>query len=359
MSIFSKTHRWYLYAIGLAVITAILYIALFLQHKTAIAPAKESTTSTVTRTTATCKGSMLFMGDTMLARSIGEAITAGKNPFAFVDANLKSASLRIANIETTIADPSQAVRANGKLYTFNAPLKAIETLQQAYINVSVLANNHTSDFGPSGTLDMLAQFTQAGLPSVGAGATTATAFKPLIVDLPLECEGRNQPVKVGFIAANDIENSFTKVGDSRAGSAYFDVDRLKASIQQAREEGATFVIAIPHWGIEYQATPTARQVEWGHWFIDHGVDAVIGGHPHVIQPTETYNDKPIIYSLGNFIFDQMQDSGANEGQMITIPVTQTITFEKDEAISRTTPQLEKPLPIPYRLNADGFPVPRQ
>lgn len=359
MSIFSKIHRWYRYAIGLAVSTAILCTALFLQIKTAIAPAKENADNTVARTTTVCKGAMLFMGDTMLARSIGEAITAGKNPFAFVDANLKSASLRIANIETTIADPSQAVRANGKLYTFNAPLKAIETLQQAHINVSVLANNHTSDFGPSGTADMLAQFTQAGLQAVGAGATTAAAFKPLVIDLPLECEDRNETIKVGFIAANDIENSFTKVGDNRAGSAYFDAARLEASIQQARNEGATFVIAIPHWGIEYQTTPTARQVEWGHWFIDHGVDAVIGGHPHVIQPTEDYSGKPIIYSLGNFIFDQMQDSGANEGQMITLPVMQTITFENNTAISKTTPQLEKPIPISYRLNADGFPVPLQ
>lgn len=289
----------------------------------------------------------------MLARSIGQEIMAGKDPFAAVRPTLDAASLRIANIETTIADPSKAVRAAGKLYTFNAPLGTIQTIKNAHIDVSVLANNHTSDFGPSGTADMVQQFQTAGLATVGAGDTPEQAFAPLIKQVTLQCATTTSSLKVGFIAANDIENIYTAVSDSRAGSAYFDQARLRTSIEQARAAGAAFIIVIPHWGVEYQTTPTARQQQWAHWFIDSGADAVIGGHPHVIQPSETYQEKPIVYSMGNFVFDQMDD--AADGQMVSLPLTQTVRV--DNTTTPQPPALGAPLLTPYHLDSDGFPRP--
>jgi poly-gamma-glutamate synthesis protein (capsule biosynthesis protein) len=61
---------------------------------------------------------------------------------------------------------------------------------------------------------------------------------------------------------------------------------------------------MPHWGEEYELIPSERQKREARLFIDAGADAVIGGHPHVVQPAETYNGKTIFYSLGNFVFDQ-------------------------------------------------------
>ena len=64
------------------------------------------------------------------------------------------------------------------------------------------------------------------------------------------------------------------------------------------------MIVFPHWGPEYKLLPSLAQKDDAHVFIDAGADLIVGAHPHVIQPFEMYNGKLIVYSLGNFIFDQ-------------------------------------------------------
>lgn len=353
MKIEKKHHRLIVSLCILLVIAAGLIVfsySLLFSHSAK--PPKSQLAKQPTNTTAACKANLLFMGDTMLARSIGDQIVAGKNPYRYVDSTLRKADMRIANIETTIADPATAVQAPGKLYTFNAPLQAVPMLENEHIDVSVLANNHTSDYGAPATKDMLKRFEAAKLSTVGAGTTPKLAFTALVKTVPLHCRDGKTSVKVAFVAVNDIENNFTAVSDTHTGGAYFDKTAITGSITQARQAGAQFVVVVPHWGIEYQTVPSDRQKEWAHWFIDTGADVVIGGHPHVIQPTELYKGHAIVYSMGNFIFDEMSD--ASDGQMIQLPITQTI----HTTLSKTTadePALGKVLSIPYRLTADGFP----
>ena len=71
-----------------------------------------------------------------------------------------------------------------------------------------------------------------------------------------------------------------------------------------------------HWGEEYQDQPSTRQQTLAAWLIDHGADAVIGGHPHWVQGISSHNGKPILYSLGNFVFDQDWSQETNEGLAI-------------------------------------------
>jgi poly-gamma-glutamate synthesis protein (capsule biosynthesis protein) len=68
-----------------------------------------------------------------------------------------------------------------------------------------------------------------------------------------------------------------------------------------------------HWGAEYQAKPNKTQTDLAHWFIDQGVDAIIGSHPHWMESVEVYRNRPIAYSLGNFIFDQDWSAETNLG----------------------------------------------
>ena len=75
-------------------------------------------------------------------------------------------------------------------------------------------------------------------------------------------------------------------------------------IKKAREATADFVIINAHWGTEYKSISNSRQRQLAHSLIDAGADVIIGHHPHVVQEMEIYNDRPIFYSLGNFIFDQ-------------------------------------------------------
>lgn len=92
--------------------------------------------------------------------------------------------------------------------------------------------------------------------------------------------------------------------DYSAGSAFFDKELIKKSLEEARSK-SDIVIVYPHWGIEYSLNNSERQAEYGRFFIDNGADIVIGAHAHVLQNSEEYNGKQIYYSLGNFVFDNM------------------------------------------------------
>jgi poly-gamma-glutamate capsule biosynthesis protein CapA/YwtB (metallophosphatase superfamily) len=296
------------------------------------------------------------MGDTMLARGIGDRITGGDNPYKFVQDYLHAASIRVANVETTIADPAIATTAATKTYTFNAPLASLDTLKANNIDVSLLGNNHTSDYGAAATANMLQQFQRRGLQTAGIGNTVEDAFRARLVNMPLKNDqdpDDMQEVTIGFIAVNDIDLTFTKVRSDRTGGAYFDQQLISESIQKARQDGAVAVFVVPHWGIEYQTTPSGRQKDWARKFIDSGADAVIGAHPHVVQPTEFYKEKPIIYSMGNFIFDGMSGE-ATKGQMIKMPITLTKTIANQTASSIT---ISTPVSIPVQIDRFGYPTP--
>ena len=297
---------------------------------------------------------LLFMGDTMVARGVGDLIVNGTDPYAQVADVVASYDLKIANIETTIAPPEYAVQAKGKAYTFNAPIQTVETLKK-HIDIAVLANNHTKDFGAQATSAMLDVFKAHSLQTVGAGKNVTEAFSPLIVTLG---DGIKNPiVKVAFIALNDIENNYTIATASGAGSAYFDDQKILTSINSAKNAGAQVVVAVCHWGIEYTNVPTAVQKKWAHFLIDNGVDVVIGGHPHVVQPNEIYKQKPIVYSMGNFIFDGMSGDALN-GQMIGVTVHASANFNKSSKapLLANNAQVQNTVKnIPIAISSKGFP----
>lgn len=297
---------------------------------------------------------LLFMGDTMLARSIGNGIIKGKDPYVYVTDKLDLYDLRIANIETTIAPTEFAKQATGKMYTFNSPMQSLDVIKK-HVDVGVLANNHTVDFGPSATSAMLDAFSQKGIITVGAGKTINEAFTAKLIKVQPTPE--DPVLLVGLIAINDIENNYTNAKSNQAGSANFDKVKVAESIAAVKDAGADLVIIITHWGIEYSVTPTPRQKEWARYLIDSGADAVIGGHPHVVQPTEQYKGRTIVYSMGNFIFDGMSGQ-ALKGQMIELGITLNIATEtkakkvikinKNVSISST-------VSIPVKIGNDGLP----
>lgn len=107
-----------------------------------------------------------------------------------------------------------------------------------------------------------------------------------------------------------------------------------------------FIIVYPHWGAEYKTNFSKSQQDKAYKFIDAGADAVLGAHPHVIQPIEIYKDKVIFYSLGNFIFDQTFSQNTQQGLAVNIKL------EKDNITYEVLPLQSKSL-IPYILEGSG------
>lgn len=91
--------------------------------------------------------------------------------------------------------------------------------------------------------------------------------------------------------------------------------------QKGKDE--KWIIAI-HWGDEYVTTPSDKQIELGRKLADAGFDLIAGHHPHVVQPVEQYKDSVIIYSMGNFIFDQNFSSITRKGLAVIVKLDEKI-----------------------------------
>jgi poly-gamma-glutamate capsule biosynthesis protein CapA/YwtB (metallophosphatase superfamily) len=239
---------------------------------------------------------MLFVGDVMLARTIGTNYLNGDDPFKNIADKFKEYQIIAATLETTASEPQYAIQNPNKLYTFNAPVSSLDLLTKHNINVVTLANNHSMDFGSEALLNTMQNLKSRGVLYVGSGKNTDEAFAPQYIYY--------NKTRIAFLAFNDIENWVSDVQVNKAGSAYFDKNLIEPAIKTAKEN-ANIVIVMPHWGIEYNLINSERQAEFGKFFIDSGADIVIGSHPHVLQNSETYQDKMIYYSLGNFVFDDM------------------------------------------------------
>jgi poly-gamma-glutamate synthesis protein (capsule biosynthesis protein) len=140
--------------------------------------------------------------------------------------------------------------------------------------------------------DTLATLRRFRIQGFGAGRNLDEAFRPHTVFL-----GNSA---VYMFSVCDVYPPTFHATPARPGTAPLDMVRLKAAISNHRHPGA-LIIVQPHWGYERQALPNIQQRQQARAMLDAGADAVIGHHPHVPQSIEVYNNKPIVYSLGNFI----------------------------------------------------------
>lgn len=167
---------------------------------------------------------------------------------------------------------------------FRGEQNAIEGLKNASFNVLSVANNHIMEHGERAFLSTVSSLKEYNITPVGV------ANKPEI----LEVNG----FKIGIMAYSLIEdfiNNSLYNKNSSEKKILEDINSIRDSVD--------LVILSLHWGYEYVPFPSPEQVEIGRKLIDYGADIILGGHPHVLQSYEIYKKKPILYSLGNFIFD--------------------------------------------------------
>lgn len=185
----------------------------------------------------------------------------------------------------------------GKAYTFCAAPENVNILKELGVDIVGLANNHVYDFGPEAFADTLATLRGAEIAYVGAGADIKEASSPVYFDV--------DGYKIAYVAATRAEKNIkTPEATETSGGVFrcYDNTDYIEKIKEAKAN-ADYVIALPHWGAEHSTILEAAQTDGAKEYIDAGADAVIGAHTHCLQGMDFYNGKPIIYSLGNFWFD--------------------------------------------------------
>jgi poly-gamma-glutamate capsule biosynthesis protein CapA/YwtB (metallophosphatase superfamily) len=254
---------------------------------------------------------LAFVGDVMLDGGPGRTIRAGSDPFARVAAELASADAAVANLECPVATTGAPV---DKIYTFRAEPAVVPFLARHFAAVT-LANNHTGDYGPKALLETMALLDTGNVPFFGAGRDLRTAHRALVIV--------RRGVRIALLGYDEFLPRSFAAGSSWPGVAWSEDEDVVSDIRAARAQGADIVIPFMHWGWEYEPKPSARQVELARRMIDAGADAVVGSHPHVTQTADYYRGRPIVYSLGNFVFDGFEAPETRSGWILELDLGRT------------------------------------
>lgn len=292
--------------------------------------------------------SLVFVGDLMLDDGPGRTIAAGGDPLAHVEALLRDADVRIGNLECPVARGGTPLE--NKIYTFRAEPAALRVLAGRFDALSV-ANNHSGDQGQAAFLETLAHLREAGLQAFGGGADLARAHAPLWLE--------RRGLRIAVLGYNEFKPRRFEAGATWPGVAWSEDSHVLADIRAARAAGAHVVIPFMHWGWERETQPSARQRELARRMIDAGADAVVGSHPHVTQGADTWRGRPIVWSLGNFVFDSFTTPETTTGWLLRLEVdrrgavqARTHAVRMDEAGSpHPAPQLPSPC---WRRGAPTF-----
>ena len=218
------------------------------------------------------------------------------------------------NNEFTVSNRGE--KMPGKYYTFRASPQRLSIYEELGVDLVTLANNHVYDFGKDAFYDMLDSFNEYNIPYIGAGRNIKEAMEPYYLII--------NGYKIAFINATRAEKIIlTPEAGENDGGVFrcYDPSSLIKLISDVKKD-SDFVITLIHWGREDSHYLEDVQTETAKLYIDAGADVIIGSHAHVLQGIEFYKDKPIIYNLGDFIFNnETKDTGIfqiklnNDGNM--------------------------------------------
>lgn len=280
---------------------------------------------------------LAFAGEMIFARTVAAKIKEYNDyryPFYRVLPLLKKADLRFATLEAPLLGKNTPCSSGCMVFICDEG--NIEGLKFAGIDVVSLAANHVMDGDREGLFKTIDLLDQNKIGHIGAGKNLGEARQPLVKEI--------NGSKFGLLGYNNIPPKEYEASDNRPGSAWFDENYLIEDIKNLKPK-VDIVIVSFHWGKEYTALPNDEQKYFAHLAINEGADLIIGDHPHWIQSIEFYKDKPIFYSLGNFIFDQMWSEETQKGIIVLI------TYQEKK--------LDKIEIVPFRIRDYVQPVPME
>jgi poly-gamma-glutamate capsule biosynthesis protein CapA/YwtB (metallophosphatase superfamily) len=222
---------------------------------------------------------------------------------------LAAADFTIANLETPLAGPEVGYSGYP---TFNSPASYAAALRDYGVDFMGTANNHCLDKGWTGIYRTLDSLDGLGIAHAGTARSATEQDQPFLVTV--------KGVRLAIMDYTYGTNGFPLPSGRPYAVNYLDAAAMLAEARAARAQGAELVIAFVHWGNEYERVPSSSQRDLASRLLNGGVDAVIGSHPHVVQPIEripgTVGGRPqgvyVAYSLGNFSSnqrDRYSDSG--------------------------------------------------
>ena len=268
--------------------------------------------------------SMLFIGDIMghdtQIRSAEKKESGNwdyNDVFRYLKPVISESDLAIANLEVTLAGPPY------KGYPrFSSPAALADACRNNGINYLVTANNHAADRGEKGITGTLNTLDSLGIYHTGTFRNKAEkdSLYPLMIN--------HNSIKIALLNYTYGLNGL-KVKEPAIVNM-LERDFVARDIEKAINKRADFIILFLHWGNEYDTIPSAVQVAMAEYFFSCGADLIIGSHPHVLQnmiwqrSDTTYNNKAVVYSLGNFVSNQRKPK-TDGGAMVKIELVKTDT----------------------------------
>ncbi len=259
---------------------------------------------------------LMFVGDAM---QHAPQITAAEQPggtydytpcFQYIEEDVRWADLAVVNLECPLG---------GKPYTgypcFSAPDSYAERLRDVGFDLFLTANNHCLDRRDKGLVRTCQALDSMNIAHIGTyrDAQERNQRLPYIVNI--------KGIKIAFLDYTYGTNGIRIQGEVVVD--FIDQQRIAEDIALARERGADAICVNMHWGIEYTLKPVAEQRTLADFLVAQGVDLIIGGHPHVVEPMEMRYSKEydknvlLVYSLGNFI-SNMSDIDCRGGAMVKV-----------------------------------------
>ena len=208
---------------------------------------------------------------------------------------MRNTDVMVVNNEFTISN--RGSKMPKKYYTFRAKPERLSIYDEMGVDLVTLANNHIFDYGEDAFLDALTHLNEYNIPYIGAGKNFNEASEPYYFIV--------NGYKIGFVNATRAEKFILTPEATESSPGVFrcyDPTNFINAITEVKKN-SDYVVALVHWGREDSTLLENVQVDTAKMYIDAGADLIVGTHAHILQGIDFYNDKAIIYNLGDFIFN--------------------------------------------------------
>ena len=257
---------------------------------------------------------VLFGGDVLFDRGVRTVVESQGYDYVFGDvaATLRKADATVVNLECPLTMRRRRVH---KKFIFRADTLAASAMHHAGITHAAMANNHSMDQGLQGLSDTHDCLVRNGITPLGYATNSDSLLTPTVI--------RKGDVEVALFNAVSmpIENWFSTPSNHKPAICQTSVDSLASAVSRYHMAYPTVpIVVFIHWGTEFSDTPQLQHRIGTAALVRAGATAIVGQHPHVVQPQEMVGTVPVWYSIGNFVFDQ-KPRKCNEAQLIMLRFT--------------------------------------